>query len=327
MNITLITGVAGFIGSNLAEKLLLNGDTVIGIDNFVSGSKGNIERLEALTEKVSGEFKFHEFDVADESVVDFVIKNIPNGKVDRIYHLACPASPIDFEKFAVEILKTCANGTMHMLKIAEITGARFLYTSTSEIYGDPLEHPQRESYLGNVNTLGPRSCYDEGKRFSESYIVHFCAKHNVDFRIARIFNTYGPYMRKDDGRVIPNFIEQIKHGKSLTIYGDGSQTRSFCYIDDMLDGLMKLMEHNFEEMALDADERVFNLGNPNENTILELAEILIEITGANLNTVEMDLPKDDPKMRKPDISKAKSVLDFEPKISLHEGLKKTLENW
>ncbi|MDP4008067.1 MAG: GDP-mannose 4,6-dehydratase [Candidatus Peregrinibacteria bacterium] len=325
MNITLITGVAGFIGSNLAERLLLNGDTVIGIDNFISGSKANIDRLSAL--KTEGHFEFHEFDVSDEKIIDFVMDKIPEGKLDQIYHLACPASPIDFEKFGVEILETCANGTMHILKIAEKTGARFLYTSTSEVYGDPLEHPQRESYLGNVNTLGPRSCYDEGKRFSESYIVHFCAKHNVDFRIARIFNTYGPYMRKDDGRVIPNFIEQIKHGKSLTIYGDGSQIRSFCYIDDMLDGLMKLMGHNFEQMAGTADERVFNLGNPNGNTILGLAKILIEITGATLNTIEMDLPKDDPKMRKPDIGKAESVLDFHPGIGLNDGLKKTLENW
>ena len=329
MSQILVTGAAGFIGSHLVEKLIKEGNSVIGVDNFVTGSKKNIERLQALAAAASGEFEFQEFDVTDDGIVGFLSNKVHDGKFDQIYHLACPASPVDFKDLGIEILETCAKGTMHMLELANKIGARFLYTSTSEIYGDPLEHPQKESYLGNVNTLGPRSCYDEGKRFSESYIVHFCAKHGVDFRIARIFNTYGPYMRKDDGRVMPNFIEQIKAGKPLTIYGDGSQTRSFCYVSDMIDGLIKLMKYEeFDNDSSNDDfERVFNLGNPHEIAISELAETLAKVTKAELNTVALTLPKDDPKKRCPNIERAKELLGFEPIIDLETGLRKTLELW
>jgi len=332
MSQILVTGTAGFIGSHLAERLLKEGHTVIGVDNFVTGSRSNVERLEKIAGNQDGSsglrFTFHEFDVSDSGIVEF-LKSSVDGGFDQIYHLACPASPIDFKDLGIEILETCAKGTMHMLDLAAHTGARFLYTSTSEVYGDPLEHPQTESYLGNVSTLGPRSCYDEGKRFSESYIVHYSNKHNVDFRIARIFNTYGPYMRKDDGRVIPNFIEQVNAGNPLTIYGDGSQTRSFCYVEDMVRGLMLLM--NYEKFDQndenDAIERVFNLGNPHEISILELAETLVGLVGGELRTTTCDLPKDDPKKRCPNIERAQKLLGFTPQVDLQSGLARTLELW
>ncbi len=305
----LVTGAAGFIGSNLCERLLKEGQTVIGVDNFVTGSEKNVERLKGV-----GGFEFFEMNVVDSGLIE----KFSGEDLEAIYHLACPASPVDFGPMAVEILETSALGTMNVLRLAKAAQARVLFSSTSEIYGDPLEHPQSEDYFGNVNTLGPRSCYDEGKRFSESYIVHFCKREGVDFKIARIFNTYGPHMRENDGRVMPNFIKQMKAGEPLTIYGDGMQTRSFCYVDDMVEGLIKLM--NF-----DGEERVFNLGNPHEISIVELAETLMELTGADMEIVFKELPKDDPKKRCPDISKAEKLLDFGPKISLKDGLKKTLE--
>jgi nucleoside-diphosphate-sugar epimerase len=318
MKTVLITGAAGFIGSHLAERLLNEGHVVIGVDNFVTGSKGNVERLGELG---MGEFEFFEMNVIDGGVIE----KFSNMNIDEIYHLACPASPKDFKNLGVEILEVCALGGKNILEIAKRTGAKFLYTSTSEVYGDPLEHPQCENYFGNVNTLGPRSCYDEGKRFLESYIMNFSEKHGVDFRIARVFNTYGPHMRKDDGRVIPNFIEQFLNGESVTIYGNGTQTRSFCYVGDLVDGLIKLMGHDgFGDSARD---RVFNIGNPHEITINELAETLAKVMDKDLNVEYKELPKDDPLQRCPDISRAKEMLGFEPKITLEEGLRWTCEMW
>lgn len=340
MKNVLITGAAGFIGSHLAESLIKEGNFVIGVDNFLTGRRENVERLKGVADGMEAPmgdgkkrggrslFEFHEFDVTNKSVVDFF-----DGKyeaIDRIYHLACPASPKDFKNLGVEILEVCSKGTMNIIDLAEKKKARFLLASTSEVYGDPLETPQSEHCLGNVNVLGPRSCYDEGKRFAESYIINFSKKHKIDFRIARIFNTYGEYMRKDDGRVIPNFIEQLKKGEPITIQGDGSQTRAFCYVKDMVKGLKLLMEYEgFDENVNQNKpvERVFNLGNPHEVRILELAKTLAKIMGKELNAAVIPLPEDDPKQRCPEVSKAEKVLGFKAKTELEDGLKRTLELW
>ncbi len=302
----LVAGGAGFIGSHMVRRLLKDGYKVICVDNLCTGSKDNIKDL-----MDNPDFKFLEHDIKEKLAID--------GPVDYIFNLASRASPIDFSKFPLDILITNSRGTHNLLNIAKEKGARFLEASTSEVYGDPKEHPQKETYWGNVNPRGERSCYDESKRFSEALCMAFYNKFGVDVRIARIFNTYGPNMRKDDGRVVPNFITQALEGKPLTIYGDGKQTRSFCFVEDEVDGLLKLM---FKE-GISGD--VFNIGNPGEFTMLELAEKVKEITGNTSELVFKDLPEDDPEKRRPDITKAKEVLGWEPKVLLDEGLRKTIE--
>ena len=303
MNI-LITGGAGFLGSHLCEALLNQGHVVIAVDNFISGDRANVLILEKYEK-----FRFVEHDI----IHSFEIKE----PLDRVYHLACPASPVDYRDRPLETLAVSALGTWNVLKLASEKGARFLFTSTSEIYGDPKEHPQTENYWGNVNPIGPRSCYDEGKRFAESLVTNWGEQHKMDTRIVRIFNTYGPRMRLHDGRVITNFISQALQGKPLTVYGNGTQTRSFCYVSDMIKGLIGVME---------AEKVVgpVNWGNPEERTVRVVAEIIIKLTHSTSTIEERPLPQDDPTRRCPDISKGKSVLGFEPTVSIEEGLQKTI---
>lgn len=303
MNI-LITGGAGFLGSHLCEALLNQGHVVIAVDNFISGDHANVLILEKYEK-----FRFVEHDI----IHSFEIKE----PLDRVYHLACPASPVDYQDRPLETLAVSALGTWNVLKLASEKGARFLFTSTSEIYGDPKEHPQTENYWGNVNPIGPRSCYDEGKRFAESLVTNWGEQHKMDTRIVRIFNTYGPRMRLHDGRVITNFISQALQGKPLTVYGNGTQTRSFCYVSDMIKGLIGVME---------AEKVVgpVNWGNPEERTVRALAETIIKLTHSTSTIEERPLPQDDPTRRCPDISKGKSVLGFEPTVSIEEGLQKTI---
>ncbi len=298
-----VTGGAGFIGSHLCRSLLENGHKVICIDNLCTGSRGNVSGLK-------GDFEFLEKDVKEGVELE--------GPVDSIFHLASRASPVDFLKYPIDILLTNSLGTYNMLKLAKEKKARFLLASTSEIYGNPLEHPQKETYFGNVNSLGPRSCYDESKRFAESMTMNFHEKFGVDVRIARIFNTYGEFMKADDGRVIPNFINQALRGKDITIYGDGKQTRSFCYVSDLVEGLEKLMvsEHN---------GTVFNLGSPNELSIIEVANLIKRLTGSDSEIVFKEALENDPERREPDISKARKLLDWKPEVELEEGLKKTIK--
>lgn len=301
MSKILVAGGAGFIGSHLVERLLSNGHEVTIIDNFVTGNLKNIEKL-------SGNM----------NVVDHDICEPFEGEFEIIINLACPASPVDYQNIPLETLWVSAAGTKNLLELARKTKAMFLHASTSEVYGDPLVHPQKEDYWGNVNPNGPRSCYDEGKRFAESLIVNYQNVHGVNARIFRIFNTYGPRMRANDGRVIPNFVGEAMSGRPITVYGDGKQTRSFCYIDDMVDGIVSVMNvANFSGPV--------NLGNPKETTILELAEIIVKLTGSQSEISFKPLPKDDPKIRQPDISKARSELGFDPKVDLESGLKKTIE--
>lgn len=298
----LITGGAGFLGSNLSEKLLNQGHQVIALDNFRTSDPSNIERLVGRDG-----FKFVEQDVVDPFDFD----------VDQIYNLACPASPPLYQIDPIYTAEISYHGAMNCLRLAQKTGARVFQASTSEVYGDPLQHPQPESYRGNVNTLGPRACYDEGKRFAETLFADFHRVHDVDIRIVRIFNTYGPYMNPDDGRVVSNFIVQALKGEDITIYGDGLQTRSFCYVDDLLNGFDRLMNHP------SCTEPV-NIGNPNEFTIKELAEKVIAKVNPDLKVIYQPLPQDDPLQRKPVIEKAKELLDWEPNIQLSEGLDKTI---
>jgi nucleoside-diphosphate-sugar epimerase len=301
----LVTGGAGFIGSHLCEALLLRGDSVICIDNLGSGSIDNIQHL-----LKSKRFKFIKHNVIEPL-------QLIEGKLDEIYHLASRASPIDYQEYPVETALSNSIGTDLMAKLALAKNARILFTSTSEAYGEPKEHPQRESYWGNVNPVGIRSCYDESKRFGEALLMAYHREYNVDVKIVRIFNTYGPRMRLDDGRVIPNFITQTLMNKPITIYGDGKQTRSFCYVDDMVDGLMKMMKSK--------EVGPKNLGNPKEFTMLEAAEIIKSMTKSNSKIVFMPLPKDDPTKRQPDISKAREMLNWEPKVKLKDGLEKTID--
>ena len=302
----LVTGGAGFIGSHLCEALIKKGLRVICVDNLITGSEKNIAHLRG-----SKYFKFLKQDI---------IKDLDlNLDLDYLFHLASPASPYDFEKLAEEIALVNTIGTINMLNLARKTRARFLLGSTSEVYGDPKEHPQKESYLGNVNSFGPRSCYDESKRFGEAMTYIYLRKYSLDARVVRIFNTYGPRMRRDDGRAVSNFVNQAISGKPLTVYGKGSQTRSFCYVDDMVDGLMKVM---FSEKA---KGEVINLGNPEEYNILDLTKKIRKMTGSKSKIVYSALPPDDPLQREPDISKAKKLLGWSPKVSLSEGLKKTIE--
>jgi dTDP-glucose 4,6-dehydratase len=314
MQSALVTGGAGFIGSHLCDKLVGEGYKVYCLDNLLTGSKKNIEHL--LNNQ---NFQFVEADVTAR----FEIPDMnPSTGSNFIFHLASPASPIDYQNYSEETLLTNSTGTLNILELAKKTGAKFLLASTSEVYGDPLEHPQKETYFGNVNTFGPRSCYDESKRFGETATYVYLHKHNIDARIVRIFNTYGPRMKKDDGRVVSNFINQSIAGEDLNIDGDGSQTRSFCYVSDLVDGLCKAM---FIEGT---NAQIFNIGNPEESTVKELAEKIKKMTSSKSEIkYNGTFRKDDPMRRQPDISKAKNVLSWEPKVGLEEGLQKTIEHY
>ncbi len=302
--IAVITGGAGFIGSYLCDKLLAEGFRVICLDNFITGALKNVEHL--LKDK---NFTFIKHDVTENIHI--------KGKIDYVLHFASPASPVDYLKFPIQTLKAGSCGTYNALELTREKRAGFMLASTSEVYGDPLAHPQPESYWGNVNPVGIRSCYDEAKRFAEALTIGYHRVHKIDTRIARIFNTYGPRMRLDDGRVIPNFICQALNNKPITVYGKGRQTRSFCYIDDLIEGILRLMHSNLNEPI--------NLGNPNEFTILKLAKLLIKLTGTESKIIFKPLPLDDPRKRQPDITKAKTILRWQPKIELVEGLKKTID--
>ncbi|MFW6450429.1 MAG: UDP-glucuronic acid decarboxylase family protein [Nanoarchaeota archaeon] len=302
----LITGGAGFIGSHLAKKLLDQGNEVIAVDNLFTGNKGNIYELEK-----NPKFTFMLHDITQPLWV----------QVDEIYNLACPASPIHYQRNPAETIKTSFLGTLHMVELALKTKAKLLHASTSEVYGDPLEHPQKESYWGNLNPIGKRSCYDEGKRASETLCADYQREYKVDVRIARIFNTYGPNMHPQDGRVISNFIMQALNNEDITIYGDGSQSRSFQYVSDLVNALIKLME-------LDNGDCLgpFNLGNPEEYSIYQLANRIIEmVPNTKSKIVYKDLPDDDPKRRSPDITKAKKALNWYPQVELRDGLKETIK--
>ena len=300
----LVTGGAGFIGSHLCERLLKEGNEVICLDNLFTSTKDNIATLM--------DNKYFEFIRHD------IIQPI-HLEIDEIYNLACPASPIHYQYNPIKTIKTSVMGAINMLGLAKRVKAKILQASTSEVYGDPLVHPQYEEYWGNVNPIGPRSCYDEGKRCAESLFINYYFQNKVRIKIARIFNTYGPRMHPNDGRVVSNFIIQAIQNKPITIYGDGTQTRSFCYVDDMLDGLIKLMNTSDEIIG------PINLGNPSEFKIIELAELIIDLTNSKSEIIHLPLPEDDPIRRQPDISKAKSILEWQPKISLKEGLVKTIE--
>jgi UDP-glucuronate decarboxylase len=299
----LVTGGAGFLGSHLCEALLEAGDDVICLDNFFTGSKDNILHL-----LENPHFELIRHDVTFPLYVE----------VDEIYNLACPASPIHYQHDPVQTTKTSVHGAINMLGLAKRTKAKILQTSTSEVYGDPTVHPQPESYWGNVNPIGYRSCYDEGKRCAETLFFDYRRQHNMDVKVARLFNTYGPRMHPNDGRVVSNFIVQALKGQDITVYGDGSQTRSFCYVDDLIAALLKLMAkgHDFTGPV--------NLGNPNEFTIRQLAEAVIDLTGSASKIVDKPLPQDDPKQRQPDISLARAELDWEPTTQLREGLAHTI---
>jgi dTDP-glucose 4,6-dehydratase len=300
----LVTGGAGFIGSHLCERLLSEGYRVVCMDNLRTGSLNNVAHLADEAD----------FEYVDHDVTTHI--NVP-GELDEIYHFASPASPKDFTRIPIPILKVGALGTYNSLGLAQAKGARFMLASSSEVYGDPLVHPQHEEYWGNVNQVGIRGVYDEAKRYAEAITMAYHRHHRLDTRIVRIFNTYGPRMRPDDGRMIPNFISQVLSGRPLTIYGDGSQTRSVQYIDDLMEGTFRLMK-SFES-------RPVNVGNPVEYTVREIAQIIIEISGNGSELVYEPLPEDDPKRRCPDISRAKEVLGWEPRVPPREGLKKTFE--
>lgn len=300
----LITGGAGFIGSHLCERLLNEGNEVICLDNFFTGSKDNIRHLIG-----NDHFELVRHDITKEYFAE----------VDQIYNLACPASPPHYQYNPIKTIKTSVLGMINMLGLAKRCKATILQASTSEVYGDPHVHPQIESYWGNVNPIGIRSCYDEGKRCAETLMMDYHRQNNVDTRIIRIFNTYGPNMDPYDGRVVSNCIVQALKGEDITIYGDGSQTRSFCYVDDLVDGIIKMMNNKQGFIG------PVNLGNPSERTILNLAEIIIKLTNSKSKLVFMPLPQDDPTQRKPDISTAKRELGWEPKTDIEEGLKKTIE--
>lgn len=304
---TIVTGGAGFIGSHLCESLLERGSTVVCIDDLSSGDRRNVERLAG-----NPRFAFICGDVCDADVFEQA------GPVSRIYNLACPASPPFYQTDPIHTMRTCVEGAINVLEHAKRCGARVLQTSTSEVYGDPAEHPQTEGYRGNVNCTGPRACYDEGKRAAESLFFDYHRVHGVDIRVVRIFNTYGPRMRPDDGRVVSNFICQALAGDDLTVYGDGSQTRSLCYVADLVDGLVRMMEN-------DGFIGPVNLGNPCELTVLELAQRVIELTGSSSQVAFKELPIDDPTRRNPDVSRALEKLGWAPSTPLDEGLMKTVE--
>lgn len=298
-----ITGGAGFLGSHLSDRCLAEGHEVVVVDNLITGSLDNLAHID------SPKFSFLEQNISDGIAI--------NGKVDFILHFASPASPVDYLELPIQTLKVGALGTHNALGLARAKGAGLLLASTSEVYGDPLVHPQKEDYWGNVNPVGPRGCYDEAKRFAEAITMAYHRMHDVDTRIVRIFNTYGPRMRLQDGRIVPNFVNQALTGAPLTVYGDGNQTRSFCYVTDLIDGIYRLMLSN--------EHLPTNIGNPTEFTVKEFAHLVIELTGSKSTLEFLPLPQDDPKQRKPDISKAREVLGWEPKIELAEGLDRTLE--
>ncbi len=298
----LVTGGAGFLGSHLCERLLADGHDVLCVDNYYTGRRSNIEHLLG-----NPRFETMRHDITSPLLVE----------VDRIWNLACPASPVHYQFDPVQTLKTCVMGSINMLGLAKRTKARIFQASTSEVYGDPLVHPQPESYWGHVNPLGPRSCYDEGKRAAETLFFDYHRQHAVDVRVVRIFNTYGPRMHPNDGRVVSNFIVQALKGEDITIYGDGDQTRSFCYVDDLIEGFCRLMNQ-------DRTIGPVNIGNPGEFTIRQLADLAIEMTGSRSTIVHLPLPADDPRQRQPDITLAKEMLDWQPTVTLRQGLAKTI---
>jgi dTDP-glucose 4,6-dehydratase len=312
-----ITGAAGFIGSHLAETLLDRGHSVVGIDNLLTGSTANIAHLVnrdpstgsgSSRAQPRGDFTFVKHDVTNYMFVE--------GPVDAVLHWASPASPIDYLELPIPTLKVGALGTHKALGLAKEKKARFVLASTSEVYGDPLEHPQKETYWGNVNPIGPRGVYDEAKRFAEAITTAYHRYHGIDAKIVRIFNTYGPRMRLHDGRAVPAFMSQALRGEDITIFGSGRQTRSFCYVSDLVDGVIRLMESDLNEPV--------NIGNPHEMTIEEIAREILRLTGSSSRIVYKPLPEDDPKVRRPDITRARELLGWEPKVPLEEGLKKTL---
>ena len=300
----LVTGAAGFLGSHLSDRFIAEGYEVVGMDNLITGDLKNIEHL----------FKLREFEFYHHDVSKFV--HIP-GRLDYILHFASPASPIDYLKIPIQTLKVGSLGIHNLLGLARNKKARIMIASTSEVYGDPLIHPQKEEYYGNVNPVGPRGVYDEAKRFQEAMTMAYHTYHGIETRIARIFNTYGPRMRLNDGRVLPAFIGQALRGEDLTVFGDGSQTRSFCYVSDLVEGLYRLLLSDYVEPV--------NIGNPDEITILDFAKEIIALTGTKQKIVFKELPKDDPKVRQPDISRAKAILDWSPKVARKEGIATTYE--
>jgi dTDP-glucose 4,6-dehydratase len=299
----LITGGAGFIGSHLCDRFISEGHEVLCLDNLITGTTDNLSHLVGNLR-----FRFIQHDVTHYIFVE--------GKVDAILHLASPASPADYLNYPIQTLKVGSLGTHKALGLAKEKKARFLLASTSEVYGDPLVHPQKEEYWGNVNPIGPRGVYDEAKRFAEAMTMAYHRYHKLDTRIARIFNTYGPRMRLNDGRVVPNFILQALQGKDLTVYGDGFQTRSFCYIDDLVEGILQLL--------FSRENDPLNLGNPDEFSIQDFAKIVLEITGSPSRVIHQPLPMDDPRVRRPDIAKAVKILNWQPKVGLREGIEKTI---
>lgn len=300
-----VTGGAGFIGSHLCDRLLAQGHEVVAVDNLFTGTKRNIQHLVS-----NPNFDFIRHDVTTSMLLE----------CDQVYHLACPASPVHYQFNPIKTIKTNVTGTINMLGVAKRTKARFLLASTSEVYGDPLQHPQVEAYWGNVNPIGPRSCYDEGKRVAETLTVNYKDQGHVDTRIVRIFNTFGPRMLFNDGRVVSNFIVQALKGEDITVYGEGQQTRSFCYVDDLVNGIMATMNK-------EGFYGPVNLGNPNEMPIIDLAKRVIELTGSKSKIVKRPLPQDDPTRRQPDISLAKRELGWSPKIDLNDGLMKTIADF
>ncbi len=302
----LVAGAAGFVPSTLCEFYLKQGAHVIGIDNFITGSRSNIDLLSAYKK-----FEFHQYNIYEK------LPNFKDQKIDYILSMASPASPIDFAIIPIEIMRVNSEGTLKLLELAREKNARFLEASTSEVYGDPEIHPQREDYVGHVNPIGPRSCYDESKRFAEAMTMSFYHKYNVDTRIVRIFNTYGPRMRANDGRVIPNFITQAMKGEDLTVYGDGSQTRSYCYSTDLVNAIHYVL--------MSSDPTPFNIGNPDEYTVKETAELVIKILGSTSKICYLPLPKDDPKRRRPDITKIQTYSDYKPLVTFEDGIRQTAE--
>jgi UDP-glucuronate decarboxylase len=301
----LVTGGAGFVGSHLCERLVHDGHEVICVDNFFTGQRANIQSLS----------RHAQFELLRQDVIQPMVM-----EVDEVYHLACPASPVHYQRNPVRTIRTAVEGTLNVLELAREVGARVLIASTSEVYGDPLSHPQRESDWGNVNPIGPRACYDEGKRCAEALAMAYATQHDVSVRIARIFNTYGPRLHQDDGRVVSNFVVQALRGQPITVYGQGEQTRSFCYVSDLVEGLVRLMasEHGADPV---------NLGNPRETTVLELANLIKRLCGSSSNIVNAGLPKDDPTRRNPDIRRAERLLRWTPRVSLEEGLRLTIDDF